>query len=47
MYDFRILVQIYQSVIKSQKAVKKVLESQKNENTQTSEVNSKFFSKIC
>ena len=57
LYDFRILVQIYQSIIQfdwarlTKKVAAKVLSrrcqnSQKNENTQTSEVNSKFFSKF-
>ena len=56
LYDFRILVQIYQSIIQfdwarlTQRAAAKMLSrrcqnSQKSENTQTSEVNSKFFQK--
>ena len=58
LYDFRILVQIYQSIIQfdwarlTQRAAAKMLSrrcqnSQKSENTQTSDVNSNFFSKIC
>ena len=54
LYDFQILVQIYQSIIQSDqtwlthKSAAKMLSrrcqnSQKSENTQTSEVNSKFF----
>ena len=57
-YDFRILVQIYQSVVQfdqawlTQTSVVKMLSrrcqnSQKSENNQTPEVNSRFFSKIC
>ena len=56
LYDFRILVQIYQSIIQfdwarlTQRAAAKMLSrrcqnSQKSENTQTSKVNCKFFSK--
>ena len=56
LYVFQILVQIYQSIIQfnwarlTQRAAAKMLSrrcqnSQKSENTQTSEVNSKFFQK--
>ena len=57
LYDFSILVQIYQLIIQfnqarlTQKLAAKMLSrcqnSQKSENTQTSDVNSKFFSKSC
>ena len=58
LYVFRIWVQIYQLIIQfdqarlTQKSTAKILSgrcqnSQKSENTRTSEVNSKFFSKIC
>ena len=58
LYDFRILVQMYQAIIQfnqtqlTQKSSVKMLSlrwqnPQKNENTQTSEVNSNFFLEIC
>ena len=58
LYNFRISVQTYQSIIQfdwarlTQRAVAKILSrrcqnSQKSENTQTSELNYKFSSKIC